>query len=84
MAWGFTPFISRAYVRSSVHGLACYARGERATGLRNLRAIAAELNRPGIPTASGRVEWQPVQVSRVLARIAEWGGDRGETTGAAL
>jgi hypothetical protein len=27
--------------------------------------------RSGIPTASGRGEWQPVYVSRVLARIAE-------------
>jgi hypothetical protein len=35
-----------------------------------LRAIAAELNARGIPTATGAGEWQPVQVARVLARLA--------------
>jgi hypothetical protein len=32
--------------------------------------IAAELNRAGIPIASERGEWQPVQVRRLLARLA--------------
>jgi hypothetical protein len=34
-----------------------------------LQGIAAELNKQRIPTASGRGEWQPVQVRRVLARM---------------
>jgi recombinase len=34
-----------------------------------LRAIAAALNERNIPTASGRGQWQPVQVARVLARL---------------
>jgi hypothetical protein len=34
-----------------------------------LQAIAAELNRRGIPTATGRGEWCGKQVRRVLARL---------------
>lgn len=34
-----------------------------------LRAIAAVLNELGVPTASGRGEWQAVQVRRVLQRL---------------
>jgi hypothetical protein len=41
----------------------------RASGAATLQAIADGLNRSGIPTTSGRGEWQPVQVSRVLARL---------------
>jgi hypothetical protein len=41
----------------------------RTAGASTLQAIADGLNRSGIPTASGRGEWQPVQVRRVLARL---------------
>jgi hypothetical protein len=41
----------------------------RATGATSLRAIAAALNRRGIPTATGRGEWSGKQVGRVLARL---------------
>jgi DNA invertase Pin-like site-specific DNA recombinase len=41
----------------------------RASGVTSLRAIAAELNKLGIPTAGGRGEWQAVQVRRVLGRV---------------
>jgi DNA invertase Pin-like site-specific DNA recombinase len=41
----------------------------RAAGAATLQAIADGLNGAGIPTASGRGEWHPVQVSRVLARL---------------
>jgi hypothetical protein len=40
----------------------------RASGARSLRAIAAELNRRGVPTATGTGEWYGAQVRRVLAR----------------
>jgi hypothetical protein len=43
----------------------------QAAGAATPQSIADGLNRAGIPTASGRGESQPVQVSRVLARIAE-------------
>jgi hypothetical protein len=42
----------------------------RAAGVVSLRAIAEELDRRGIPTATGRSEWQAVQVMRVLKRLA--------------
>jgi len=42
----------------------------QAAGATSLRAIAAALNDRGIPTPSGRGDWQAVQVQRVLARLA--------------
>jgi hypothetical protein len=42
----------------------------RASGVTSLRGIAAALNRRGIPTLSGRGEWQATQVRRVSARLA--------------
>jgi hypothetical protein len=42
----------------------------RAAGVTSLRGIAAEMNRRGMPTLSGRGEWQGVQVRRVIARLA--------------
>jgi hypothetical protein len=42
----------------------------RAAGVTSLRAIAAELNARGIPTATGAGEWQAPQVRRVLGRLA--------------
>jgi DNA invertase Pin-like site-specific DNA recombinase len=41
----------------------------RASGVKSLRAIAAELNKLGIPTAGGRGGWHAVQVLRVLGRL---------------
>jgi hypothetical protein len=41
----------------------------QASGATTLQAIAAELNRRGIPTATGRGEWYGKQVRRVLARL---------------
>jgi hypothetical protein len=41
----------------------------RAIGARSLRAIAAELNRRGIPTSTGAGEWHGAQLRRVLARM---------------
>jgi DNA invertase Pin-like site-specific DNA recombinase len=38
-------------------------------GAESLRAIAAGLNAAGIPTASGRGQWSPAQVSRTLERL---------------
>jgi len=41
----------------------------QASGATTLQAIAAELNRRGIPTATGRGEWSGKQVARVLGRL---------------
>jgi Recombinase len=38
-------------------------------GATTLQAIATELNRRGIPTATGRGEWSGKQVRRVLERL---------------
>jgi hypothetical protein len=35
----------------------------------DLKAIAAALNERVIPTAAGHGQWQPAEVSRVLARM---------------
>jgi DNA invertase Pin-like site-specific DNA recombinase len=48
----------------------------QAAGVTSLGGIAAALNARGIPTVSGRGEWQAVQVSRVLGRPAEPAGRR--------
>jgi hypothetical protein len=43
----------------------------KAAGVTTLQGIAAALNARGIHTATGRGEWQPVQVRRrVLARLS--------------
>jgi hypothetical protein len=56
--------------RADAHAakLAPTIRKLQAGGVTTLRAIAAALNKRNIPTASGRGEWHPVQVWRVLAR----------------
>jgi hypothetical protein len=41
----------------------------RQAGVTSLRAIASELSRRGIPTATGVGEWQSAQVRRMLARL---------------
>jgi hypothetical protein len=42
----------------------------QASGVTTLRAIAAELNRRGIPTRRGLGEWDATRVRRVLARLS--------------
>jgi hypothetical protein len=42
----------------------------QAAGATTLQAIAVELNRRSVPTATGRGEWHGAQVRRVLARLA--------------
>lgn len=42
----------------------------QAAGVTSLRAIAAQLNERGIPTARGEGQWQAAQVARVLAAIS--------------
>ena len=44
-------------------------RAAEASGVRSLSAIATELNRRGIPTLSGRGEWQADTVRQLLARL---------------
>jgi DNA invertase Pin-like site-specific DNA recombinase len=41
----------------------------RARGVESLNALARALTERGIPTARGKAEWTPMQVSRVLQRI---------------
>jgi hypothetical protein len=41
----------------------------QAAGATSLHALAAELNRRGIPTATGRGDWSGKQVARVLERL---------------
>jgi hypothetical protein len=41
----------------------------RASGVTSLRAIAAELDKRGIPTIAGAGRWRHVQVGRLLARL---------------
>ena len=41
----------------------------RGAGVTSLRAIASELSRRGIPTATGVGEWRSAQVRRMLARL---------------
>ncbi|MDB5593730.1 MAG: Resolvase domain protein [Hyphomicrobiales bacterium] len=43
--------------------------GLRAEGVTSLHGLAKALTERGVPTASGGAQWQPVQVSRLLARI---------------
>lgn len=42
----------------------------QAAGVTSLRAIAAQLNERGIPTATGEGGWQAAQVARVIERIS--------------
>jgi GNAT superfamily N-acetyltransferase len=47
--------------------LAAVVREIRASGIETLTGIARTLQARGVRTPRGRVEWQPVQVSRLLA-----------------
>jgi Recombinase len=41
-----------------------------AAGVTKLQGIAAALNERGVPTPSGHRHWRPMQVSRLLKRLA--------------
>jgi hypothetical protein len=43
----------------------------QAAGITSLKGIAKALSERGVPTPWGGHQWQAVQVSRVLARLAE-------------
>jgi hypothetical protein len=42
----------------------------RAAGITSFKAIAAALNKRGVATAAGSDVWHPMQVSRLLRRLA--------------
>jgi hypothetical protein len=42
----------------------------RAAGITSSKAIAKALDKLGVPTLSGRGHWHPMQVSRLLRRLA--------------
>lgn len=56
--------------RSRADDLAPIIAEIRAGGATSLGNIAKELTDRGIPTASGRANWTPMQVSRTMAQIA--------------
>ena len=58
---------ARAHARAA--DLAPTIKELQASGATTLQAIAAEPNRRGIPTATGRGEWSGTQVRRVLGRL---------------
>jgi hypothetical protein len=62
--------VVRARAAAKTADLAPIVKEQQASGVTTLQGIADELNRRGIPTAAGRGLWQPVQVQRVLRRIA--------------
>ena len=47
--------------------IAAVVREIQASGVETLTAIARTLQARGVKTPRGRIEWQPVQVSRLLA-----------------
>jgi Recombinase len=61
--------ISRA--RRFAADLAPTIKGIQDAGTQTLSGIADELNRRGIPTASGKGKWQAQTVRRLLARLAQ-------------
>jgi len=58
---------ARAVARAA--DLASALKAVQASGATSLRAIAAELNARGIPTATGAGRWHGAQVRRVPARL---------------
>jgi DNA invertase Pin-like site-specific DNA recombinase len=61
----------QAHADARAADLAPIVKELQASGARSLRAIAAELNRRGIPTAAGSGQWQAAQVARVLERDSQ-------------
>ena len=60
--------IARADARASQ--LAPIVADIRASGITSWYSIAMELNKRGIPTATGRGIWEPGRVRRVMERLA--------------
>jgi hypothetical protein len=61
--------IRRVRAEARAADLAATIKTIQARGATSLRAIASELNRRGIPTLSGRGEWQADTVRQLLARM---------------
>jgi hypothetical protein len=59
--------IGRADARASQ--LALIVSEIRASGVTSWYGIAAELNKRGIPTATGKGIWEPAQVRRMIERL---------------
>src|SRR5262249_51242391 len=86
---GRKVLIARADARASLLG-AIVAELRRG-GIASWYGIAGELNKRGIPTATGRGTWEPGQVRRVMERVerrgpnshqgsfARWSGPAGAT-----
>jgi hypothetical protein len=77
----FTPSAQRAGVQvrqaradARAADLAPIVRELQANGVTSFKGIAAALNARGVPTPWGSHHWYPMQVSRVLARLARRGG----------
>ena len=60
-------FRSSAYAAKANATTQAVIREIKASGIDTLAGIARTLQARGIKTPRGRVEWQPVQVSRLLA-----------------
>lgn len=56
-----------AYAAASNANIAAVVRQIQASGVETLTGIARTLQARGVRTARGRIDWQPVQVSRLLA-----------------
>jgi hypothetical protein len=63
---GRKVLIARADARATL--LAAVVADIRASGITSWYGIARELNKRGIPTATGRRIWEPGQVRRVVER----------------
>jgi hypothetical protein len=59
--------IARADARASQ--LAAVVADIRASGITSWYGIAMELNKRGVPTATGRGIWEPGRVRRVMERV---------------
>jgi hypothetical protein len=68
---GRKVLIARADVRASQ--LAAVVADIRASGITSWYGIAAELNKRGVPTATGRGIWEPGQVRRMIERAGRVG-----------
>jgi hypothetical protein len=64
---GRKSLVARADARASQ--LAPIVAEIRASGVTSWYGIAVELNKRGVPTATGRGIWEPGQVRRVMSRI---------------
>ena len=60
---------NRARAEAFAQGLAPVVQKLRAEGARSVRAMTAELNRRGVPTATGAGQWHLPTVHRLLHRL---------------